>query len=102
MENFLHFVEEKKQFTLFLENKRHPQTEVLLQGTNFLVQNIVKKAQTHTQTDTQTDTHKLRFHPPIFMCILEYRIKKKKKTLDGNGKMRINSKNAHKKTYAHI
>ncbi len=25
-----------------------------------------------------------------------------KKTLDGNAKMRINSKNAHKKTYAHI
>ncbi len=33
------------------------------------------------------------------MRILDYRIKK---TLDGNAKMRINSKNAHKKTYAHI
>ncbi len=29
------------------------------------------------------------------MHILDYRIKKK--TLDGNAKMRINSKNAHKK-----
>ncbi len=36
----------------------------------------------------------LRFHPPIFMRILDYRIKK---TLDGNAKVRINSKNAHKK-----
>ncbi len=42
-------------------------------------------------------THKLAtvcFHPPIFMCILEYRIKQ---SLNGNAKMRINSKNAHKK-----
>ncbi len=33
------------------------------------------------------------------MRILDYRIKK---TLDGNAKMRINSKIVHKKTYAHI
>ncbi len=35
-----------------------------------------------------------RFHPPIFMRILEYRIKK---MLDVNAKMCINSKNARKK-----
>ncbi len=35
---------------------------------------------------------KLRFNRPIFMRILDYRIKK---TLDGNAKMRINSKNVH-------
>ncbi len=32
------------------------------------------------------------FPSTFFMCILEYRIEE---TLDGNGKMRINCKNAH-------
>lgn len=38
------------------------------------------------------------FHSLIFMHILEYRIK----MLDGNGKMRINSKNVHKNLWAQL
>ncbi len=47
------------------------------------------------------DKDNSRFHPPIYMHILGYRIKKKK-TLDGNTKMNINSKNVHKKSVWYI
>ncbi len=48
------------------------------------------------QTLTLWPLYKLRFHPPIFMRILEYGIKK---LWMETGKMRINSKNVHKKLW---
>ncbi len=72
---------------------------------------IISEASQHTFTNTFMSnrdfttlvlhirvTLQIRHKLPIFMRILEYPIKK---TLDGNAKMRINSKNVHKKSYVH-
>ncbi len=55
---------------------------------------VTLRASDATQLEhSRYDHQKLHFHPPIFMCILEYRLKKH----SGKGKMRIKNVSGKKK-----